>query len=95
MLKKTWVGYGHMDGLGRHDKFGCGQIDGLGHRRQGSGFGDGYGNGSGGGLVSGFYGEHADTQSDNLHVTVLIIDDDPLTAAYQASIMQATGDGYD
>jgi len=84
-------GYHHRNSHGNGSSFsdGDGYGDGCG-----DGVGDGYGDGVGDGVGDGegdgdFYGYF---NRDTEHITVLVINDDPLTTAYQSLTMQTSED---
>jgi len=109
MLKHDGHGHGYGRWFGNKYNF-CEFGDGFGDSHTngdscGSGWGDGVGYGDGYGCrykygdgitygrVNG-NGEGASTE-ENAYITVLIIDEDPVTAAYQYVIMQIYGDVND
>jgi len=98
MIKNDGYGhyYDHNNGHQPYNGVGDGTVLGRGGGRGGGrGIGHNDGDGHGCGIDYSMYDGDAGEDADSPHITTLIVNDDPLTLAYQALTMQTLGDGND
>jgi len=83
MIKHSGGGYGYSCGC--HYSYGCGHSYSYGDGDHSDGLGSGHGPGFN-------LDQPSIYDQENLHVTVLIIDGDPVTTAYQSHTLQTPRD---